>query len=295
MQPLLDAEGRLRNGWRVLGFLGLFLMAGLAVSLLTHLWPRALRPYVPTKWLMVVGALAASWLCLHLEDRPWASLGLRFNGAFLRDLALGTLGGAALIGAAAALAAGAGAVHWVRTPGVSAGDLGAAVSLFLAVAAFEELLFRGYPFQRAVDGLGFTGAQIVFALLFAFLHWSNPGMTGASVAWGTLNIALAAVLLGFCWHRTGSLALPIGVHLGWNWTQGSLLGLGVSGTASQGWLTPLFHARPVWLSGGTFGLEASLPCALVCSAAILFLWRWKGWEAGLDEGPSGGASTASGS
>ena len=120
-------------------------------------------------------------------------------------------------------------------------------------------------------------------------------MTGASVAWGTLNIALAAVLLGLCWRRTGSLALPIGVHLGWNWTQGSLLGFGVSGTTSQGWLTPLFHARPVWLSGGTFGLEASLPCALVCGAAILLLWRWKGWAASSDAGPSGGASTASGS
>ncbi len=295
MQPLMDAEGRLRNGWRVLGFLGLFLLAGLAVSLLTHLWPRGLRAYLSPKWLQVAAVLGVSWLCLHLEDRPLTSLGLRVNGAFLRDLALGAFGGAALIGAAAALAAGAGAVHWVRTPGVSLGDLGAAAWLFLAVAAFEEVLFRGYPFQRAVDGLGFIGAQGVFALLFAVMHWNNPGMTGPSLAWGTLNIALAATLLGLCWRRTGSLALPMGVHLGWNWTQGSLLGLGVIGYASQGWLTPLFHARPVWLSGGTFGLEASLPCALACSAAILFLWRWQGREAGSDRGPSGGASTASAS
>ncbi len=295
MQPLLDADGRLRNGWRVLGFLGVLFLAGLAVSLLSHLWPRSLRPYVPTRWLSVLGVLAASWLGLHLEDRTWASLGLRLNRRFLGELVLGTLGGAALIGTAATLAAATGAVHWVRTPGVSLGDLGAAAWFFLAVAVYEELLFRGYPFQRAVDGLGFTGAQILFAFLFALLHWSNPGMTGASLAWGTLNIALAALLLGFCWRRTGSLALPVGVHLGWNWTQGSLLGFGVSGTTSQGWLTPLFHARPVWLSGGTFGLEASLPCALVCGAAILLLWRWKGWAASSDAGPSGGASTASGS
>ena len=295
MQPLLDAKGRLRNGWRVLGFLGVLILASLAVSLLSHLWPRALRPYVPTRWLSVLGVLAASWLGLHLEDRSWASLGLGLNRRFLRELVLGTLGGAALIGTAAALAAATGAVHWVRTPGATLGDLGAAAWFFLAVATYEELLFRGYPFQRAVDGLGFTGAQGLFALLFAALHWNNPGMTGVSLAWGTLNIALAAVLLGFCWRRTGSLALPMGVHLGWNWAQGSLLGLGVSGNASRGWLTPLFHARPVWLSGGTFGLEASLPCALVCSAAIVLLWRWQGWGADLDAGPSGGASTASGS
>ena len=39
---------------------------------------------------------------------------------------------------------------------------------------------------------------------------------------------------------------------------------------------------PGWLTGGTFGLEASLPCALVCGAAILGMWRWKGSKLGAD-------------
>ncbi|HLP31530.1 MAG TPA: hypothetical protein VK150_09220, partial [Geothrix sp.] len=61
-------------------------------------------------------------------------------------------------------------------------------------------------------------------------------------------------------------------------------------TDIKGLWTPVFHGRPEWLTGGAFGLEASLPCTLICGAAILLLWRWKGMT------PTGaGASTASAS
>jgi len=113
--------------------------------------------------------------------------------------------------------------------------------------------------------------------VFAHDHWGNPGMLGATKAWASLNIGLASILLGFCYLRTRSLAMPIGLHLGWNWAQGGLLGFGVSGTTdTKGLWTPVFHGKPEWLTGGPFGLEASLPCALVCGAAILLIWRWQG-------------------
>jgi hypothetical protein len=76
--------------------------------------------------------------------------------------------------------------------------------------------------------------------------------------------------------RTGSLALPIGLYLGWNWTQGTLLGFDVSGLAQAGWLHPHLLARPQWLTGGAFGPEASVFSVVVDLAAIALLWRWKG-------------------
>lgn len=144
------------------------------------------------------------------------------------------------------------------------------------MAFHEETLYRGYLFQRLVAGLGEWPAQLLMALLFALAHWGNPGMSGATMAWATLNIALAAVLLGLCYLRTKSLALPIGVHLGWNFTQGNLLGFGVSGTTdAPGLLQPVLHGKPDWLTGGAFGLEAGLPCALVCLAVVVALAMWK--------------------
>ena len=158
--------------------------------------------------------------------------------------------------------------------------------IFTLVACWEENLFRGFVFQRLVEGLGVWPAQALLALLFGVAHWSNPGMHGATKAWATLDIALAAVFLGLAYLRTRSLALPVGIHLGWNWMQGHVLGFGVSGTTTaHGWVRPVFHGRPEWVSGGAFGLEASAACTLVCGVAILGLWGWRG--------VSGGVSTAS--
>lgn len=287
----LDGQGAVRNGWKVLGHLaavlGATFLAGLATRAAAGLIPGFQR-VLPDPGVGALAVLGATWLCLHLEGASFASLGLRVRGAFLRDLVLGTLGGFALMALVAAVVFAAGGFHWIRTPGMGLSGLLAGAWLYLAVACSEEILFRGYAFQRSVRGLGFTLAQLVFAALFALGHWGNPGMAGATKAWATLNIALAAVLLAFCWRRTGSLALPIGVHLGWNWTQGDLFGFGVSGTTNRGWWTPVFHGRPEWLTGGAFGLEASFICTLACGLAILGLWRWKG-------SASAGASTAWGS
>ncbi|MDP2875687.1 MAG: CPBP family intramembrane metalloprotease, partial [Holophaga sp.] len=128
-----------------------------------------------------------------------------------------------------------------------------------------------------VDGIGEWPTQIVLALLFGIAHWGNPGMLGAVKYWATLDIALAAVFLGLAYLRTRSLALPIGIHLGWNWTQGNVLGFGVSGTTGHpGWIRPIFHGKPEWMSGGTFGIEASIFGVIAVLIGIYLLWQWKG-------------------
>jgi hypothetical protein len=131
-------------------------------------------------------------------------------------------------------------------------------------------------FQRLVDGAGPLIAQVSMAILFAVAHWDNPGMEGATQVWATLDTALGAVLLGLAFLRTGSLALPIGIHFGWNWVQGSVLGFDVSGIGQAGWLSPELLDKPQWLSGGTFGPEASVFAVLVDVVSIVLLWRWKG-------------------
>jgi membrane protease YdiL (CAAX protease family) len=282
----LDEQGSVRSGWKAAGFLLLLMLLGVLLSLGLKATGRRLGL---GPWTGVLLGVLASWICLRVEGRTLSSLGLRPSGKWLRQCLAGALGGVLLMLLTALLVRGMGGFHWERTAAVGMRQLLWAAWLFLGVAFNEEIIARGYPFQRLVEGAGPWVGQLVFAGLFALAHWGNPGMHGATKLWATLNIALAAVLLGFCYLRTRSLALPIGVHLGWNWAQGSLLGFGVSGTTDiRGAWTPVFHGRPEWLTGGAFGLEASLPCALVCGAAVLALWRWRGTAIG-------GASTASGS
>jgi hypothetical protein len=282
----INERGSVRSGWKALGFF--LLLAGLG-AILAGLKALGLRHGLGIWMGVLLGALA-SYLCVRLEGRSFSSLGFLPGRRWLLECLAGTIGGILLILVTALLVQGLGGFHWERGTQVGARQLLAAAWLFLGVAFNEEILARGFPFQRLVEGAGTWVGQLVFAALFALGHWGNPGMHGATRAWATLNIGLAAILLGFCYLRTRSLALPIGVHLGWNWAQGSLLGFGVSGTTDmQGLWRPVFHGKPEWLTGGAFGLEASLLCTLVCGAFILALWRWKGTV------PSGGASTASAS
>jgi uncharacterized protein len=144
----------------------------------------------------------------------------------------------------------------------------------LGVALFEETLFHGYIFQRARQGLGSRGAQVALAVVFCLAHPFSPGMGAGSVVLAMLTTFLAGLMLGLCFLRTGRLALPVGVHMGWNWSMGSL-GFGVSGNASTGGWAPVLHG-PEWLTGGGYGLEASAVSVAVLALAVVVLARWKG-------------------
>lgn len=272
----VNDTGGLRNGWWVAVFAVVLFCLGVPATFATSALRRA---GVPGAWLMpstFLVTLAATWLCTRMRREPLASVGFRLDQRWAAEFAAGTGLGAGVMLAAAALVWSAGGLRFeVDAQRSLAGLLGGLI-LFTFVALFEETLFRGFLFQRLRDGLGAGAAQVLLALLFAYAHWNNPGMQGATKAWATLNIALAAVFLGLAYLRTASLALPIGIHLGWNWTQGNVLGFGVSGTTDQhGWLKPVFLGRPDWVTGGAFGLEASVFGVVAVLLGTALLWRWK--------------------
>ena len=69
------------------------------------------------------------------------------------------------------------------------------------------------------------------------------------------------------------VTLPIGLHFMANAVQGVVLGFGVSGEAEPSLLEPHFLSASEWLTGGAFGLEASLPglvtVGILLAASIL--------------------------
>lgn len=283
MTPLfLDGEGRLRSGWKAFLFLvGLSFASGLTYLLLVELLglkglaQGPLGETIPTLIVLLLSALAT-----RLEGRPWTSLGLRMDLRWGLELGLGLLIGAAVMAMTALTLRAAGGFTWVPNPAATGRALLSGAWVFLFVAINEEATFRGYPFQRLCEGLGPWGAQFLFALFFAGVHLSNPGIRSAGLALKTvttLNIALAALLLGLAYLRTRSLALPIGIHWAWNFTQGNLLGFPVSGTGyPTAPLKPILSSRPDWLTGGPVGLEGSLLCSLLCLGCIALLYFWRG-------------------
>ena len=142
--------------------------------------------------------------------------------------------------------------------------------MFLAVALFEEILFRGVLFRIVEEGLGTWWALLISALFFGAVHLGNPGAT----AWSSAAIAIeAGLLFGMIYHVTRSLPVCMGLHAAWNFAQGTLYGIPVSGTKADGWLRST-RSGPDWLSGGVFGAEASviaLGICLLCTLALVLV------------------------
>src|SRR6266404_2785845 len=161
-------------------------------------------------------------------------------------------------------------VYHLQARGTTAG-LGAGALAALLAATVEETLIRGFLF-RVVQMLGGAWiALIVSSAFFGAAHAFNPGAMVTS----SLAIALeAGVLLAAAYVLTGRLWFPMGLHAGWNFSEGSLYGLSVSGFTAKNALTQGSLRGPVILTGGAFGPEASIVAVILCfGTAVLFLSR----------------------
>jgi membrane protease YdiL (CAAX protease family) len=284
--PFLNSAGRLRSGWRlgifVVAFAALmFLLGGLVrgtlvVGALLHLNSHYLINELIFRMTLLSGALLAGWLCTRwLEGLPWRALGLWFHSGWARDLLVGSvIGGVTLLVAAlVALAAGglrfgfSGTGLWLAT----LKSLSGTAALFILAALAEEAMFRGYPMQTVTRAkLAWLGVLIT-SVPFAAVHLENPNVVAGFTF---INTALAGVWLAAAYLRTRSLWFPLGVHWAWNWAQGSVFGLPVSGmTLSKHAVLQAFDHGPAWLTGGSYGPEGGLCCTIALVLSTLFIWR----------------------
>lgn len=272
-RALVAADGRIRAGWRILLYLAVFVLLTLVGGFATSVLPRSPLGWVNYLVLTASGLLAGWAMLIRLDGRRPGALGFAFHRSVARELLLGLAIGAALIGAASLLLFLTGAARFVPDGGDAAayaGSLAWTLVYFALAAAYEEVLFRGYPFQALVEGVGPWPAVIASSALFALAHGQNPGM--GPVAY--LNIFLAGVLLAVGYLRTRSLWFATTLHAGWNWTTASAIGFPVSGLVLLD--TPLYDAVETgadWWTGGAFGPEAGLAATGVLLAGIAWLHR----------------------
>ncbi|QBB70996.1 CPBP family intramembrane metalloprotease [Pseudolysobacter antarcticus] len=274
-----NPEGQLRNGVWIVIFLVLFV----ASRFVYHPVSQAIQHLnFDAAWLQplpFIFALLVTWACVRLRRQRLSSVGFEMDRRWAKEVGVGVGIGTAAMLAIAALIVATGGAQLSLDPARSLAALGSAAWVFACVALFEETLFRGFVFQRMVDGAGIWIAQISLALLFAIAHWDNPGMEPTTQVLAMIDTALGAILLGLAYLRTRSLALPIGIHFGWNWAQGALLGFDVSGFAQAGWLHAEILDKPQWVTGGKFGPEASMFAVIVDLITVALLWRWRGTRA----------------
>ena len=206
-----------------------------------------------------------------LERRPLGSVGFAFHPRWKKELATGLIAGAVMILAIAGVEYLLGVARFSLAPGRQGRTVLAGIGLFLmlmAAAADEELIFRGYPFQRLVEVAGPVLAVVAVSALFGVAHLRNPFQNWIS----TLNTALVGVLLAICYLRTRALWLPLGIHFAWNFVQGYILGLPVSGVAFPYGILQAKISGPFWLTGGAYGPEGSILCLGVIAAGTAYFF-----------------------
>ena len=140
-------------------------------------------------------------------------------------------------------------------------------TLFFLVAVSEEIFFRGILFRIINRRWNIWAALVISALIFGGLHILNDNAT----LWSSIAIAIeAGSLLGAAYAYSKNIWLPIGIHWIWNYTQGNVLGFPVSGEDNVTSIITPEISGPQWLTGGSFGAEASVISAVI--GLLISLW-----------------------
>lgn len=216
------------------------------------------------------------WLWLRFyEKRPFYTLGLEAPGA-LKRYATGLLFGAGLFSLAVGLLALSGSLQVEKGDSSLEGlaALGGVLIVFLGwmvQGAGEEVLTRGWLLPVIGARLSPWAGVALSAGLFAALHSFNNGLSALAL----VNLLLFGLFAAFYALREGSLWGIFAIHSVWNWVQGNVFGLLVSGNDMRaGTLLNLQTRGPDWWTGGAFGPEGGLAVTLALFVGIVLVLLW---------------------
>ncbi|HZD56414.1 MAG TPA: CPBP family intramembrane glutamic endopeptidase [Anaerolineales bacterium] len=242
------------------------------------------RSLVVLLFVGLIYGLLARWL----DRRPWREYGFHFNAAWWRDLGFGLLLGAVLTGTIFGVEY---LLGWVAVTGTLENGqpqfpfwqlLVSGLFAYVFVGVSEELFARGYSIRNLAEGLNLPRlsskaavliAYLLTSIVFGFLHGNNPNATLAS----SLNLALAGLFLGLGFVLTGELAIPVGLHITWNFFMGHVFGFPVSGVDDNLSLIAARQSGPAVWTGGAFGPEGGLLGVAAILLGMLLVWAWVRW------------------
>ncbi|MEE4195818.1 MAG: SMP-30/gluconolactonase/LRE family protein [Anaerolineae bacterium] len=277
------SERRLRAGWRlalywitrtiIVVILGIVL--GIAAALVAFAQGEMFSPdMMMNSPIMLLGSALISVFAIiptvwafgrWIDWRKFSDFGFQMNLDWWVDLIFGLALGAVLMGLIFWIEKQIGWLEVIPAAEPYRWDnfyrwILRAVFLFICVGFYEELLFRGYLLKNLSEGLhaklsartSVAVSLIVTSVIFGIAHAMNPNATFVS----SFNIALAGIFLGLGMLLNGKLAIPIGLHITWNFFQGNVFGFPVSGTNAGLSFIEIQQLGPDRWTGGNFGPEA---------------------------------------
>lgn len=264
----------LRIIWKLGAFGGLVLLgqvASFAVFIIVGvLTGEKVPPLLPA--MNAVFALLACWFCLRRFDHQGlGSLGIGWDRRWLAHLTVGAVAGFAIFAAVALIYSLAGWASFATTTLTAdhVPRLLAGMFLCAAVAAYEELLYRGYAFQLLARW-NMGAAVAISGAGFVAIHLPNEG---GMAPLAILNLFLAHLLFTACYLRTRSLWLPIAMHAAWNFSEAFVFGMPLSGRIPKTSLFSTDLTHGFW-AGHEFGPESGAVVTLLLVVASAVVWRF---------------------
>ena len=210
---------------------------------------------------------AAIIFCTRLEKRSAASMGFHKKNSVKKYL-LGYVIGVIMLAVTCLLNRLFGGIRFT----VSDGIFKMLPILLLMFAGYmlqgmsEEVLVRGYLQMTLSIHKKQWFAVLSSAFVFAALHLFNPGISVLAF----FNIFLFGVLMSLLLLRTNSIWFVSALHAAWNFAQGHLFGISVSGTGmnKETLLQSTFAAGKKLINGGDFGIEGGICTTIVLVIAI---------------------------
>lgn len=249
----------------VLGMVLTFAAVPLIMIVASKLVDKSYRILWPQLLAAVLVWFGYQFYVRHIEKRQTMELAMP---GMARELGRGLLLAAGLVVLTFAVLAALGVYQFSGVNALSVLLLLPLAELVL-VGMAEEMMFRGVLFGVTARALGSKAAIVISSLVFALAHLPNAGfsllaITGL-VAYGVLQAAL--------YMQTRRLWVCIGTHVGWNYCVGQVFSSTVSGHADTGGLLRGELAGNAMLTGGAFGVEASLVTVLLISVAAVYVLR----------------------
>jgi len=237
----------------------------LTMILASKLVDKPYRVVWPQLLAALISFLVYRWFIRSTEQRALTEFGTRGAG---REVAFGLLLGAGLVGTVFAVLGLLGAYH---LDGVNAVGLSLLLPLaeLVLVGLAEEILFRGIVFRITEQSLGSAWAIVISAILFALGHLPNDGVSLVGIA----ALCAYSVMQAAIYMRTRRLWLCIANHVAWNYFVGQVFSTTVSGHETKEGLLRGQLSGSEWLTGGAFGVEASVVTVLVIGAVAVYFLR----------------------
>ena len=168
--------------------------------------------------MLVTGILLVSAYLLRAEGSSLQSIGINLKVKSLKHLAVGTMAGVGILVITAILTKGLVGFQWQLNPSISFFGILLLLNFYFWSALLEELMFRGYGFQRLAQHKGKWAAFIWVGLLFGLAH-IHDSMPTQEIVGTMLTTGVGHVFFGLAVLKTKNLALPVGLHQGWNFAQ----------------------------------------------------------------------------